>query len=332
MGLQNFNTELELFFHHEFINDGNFSEQKKAILEKDGSTYFIKNDFTIYQQKNHPISAINRNDFTDNRGSFGRILYHLKINKVEDFIQFHFDKYKGDKKCFVDYVYHEFNSSKLTQGNTVLPDRQQKIIMLEWLTKKKNMLLQKQLQEKNEFLNKAYEAAHEFAPESPLSVSIILRELGKSIGYGEATTSRIMNELVGDGYASSGLGMRILFVTKDGLNYLRQLETKTKENSSSMNFSVGNNSNVNFINHSPGATISNNSEVINKVKSIIDTIQNDNSIDNSTKEEAIVTFNNLITSVEKGQSTKDTINEILTIGANISSVGSLVISLLQLLH
>jgi hypothetical protein len=329
MGLQNFNTEHELFFHHEFINDETFPEQKKGILEKDGGTYFIKDDFTIYQQKHHPLLVINRNDFMDNRGSFGRILYHLKINKVEDFIQFHFDKYKGDKKGFVDYVYHEFNSSKLTQGNTVLPDRQQKIIMLEWLTKKKNMLLQKQLQEKNEFLKKAYEAAHEFAPESPLSVSIIPRELGKSIGYDEATTSRIMNELVGDGYASSGLGMHILFVTKDGLNYLHQLETKTKENSS-MNFSVGNNSNVNFINHSPGATINNNSEVINKVKNIIETIQNDNSIDKSTKEEAIGTFNKLITTVEKGQSTKDTVSEILTVGANISSIGSLVISLIQL--
>ena len=34
MGLQNFNTEQELYFHHEFINDESFSEQKKKSLEK----------------------------------------------------------------------------------------------------------------------------------------------------------------------------------------------------------------------------------------------------------------------------------------------------------
>lgn len=332
MGLQNFSTEQELFFHHEFINDENFPEQKKEQLEIDGPTYFIKNDFTIYQRKHHPIQVINRDDFIDNRGSFVRILYHLPINKVDDFIQFHFDKYKGDKKRFVDYVYHEFNSSKLTQGSVVLPDRQQKIIMLEWLIKRKNMLLQKQLQEKNEFLKKAYEVAVEFAPSSPLSVNINPRELGKTIGFDEVTTTRIVNELVGEGYASSGLGMQILFVTQEGLNYLRGLEMQTKENTSSLNFNVGNNSNVNFINHSPGATINNNSEIINKVKSIIDAIQNDNSIDNPTKEEAIGTCNKLITKVENGQSIKDNANEILTIGANISSIGSLIISLLQLLH
>jgi len=330
MGLQNFNTEQELFFHHEFINDESFPEQNKGILENDGATCFIKDDFTIYQQKHHPLLAITRNDFMDNRGSFMRILYYLPLNKVENYIQFHFDKYKGEKKSFVEYVYNEFKSSKMTQGNVVLPDRQQKVIMLEWLIKKKSMLLERQLQEKNAFLKKAYEVAVEYAPSSPLSVNINPVELGKSLGMDKATTSRIMQELVGEGYASSGLGMHILFVTKEGLNYLHNVEKETQNNSSSINFNVGNNSNVNFINHSPGATI-NNSEIINKVNNIIDTIHNDNSIDNSTKQVAIETLNKLKKEVEAGLSTKNTINEILTIGANISSIGSLVISLLQLL-
>lgn len=192
------------------------------------------------------------------------------------------------------------------------------------------MLLQKQLEEKNSFLKKAYEVAVEYAPSSPLSVSINPIELGKSIDMDKATTSRIMQELVGEGYASSGLGMHILFVTKEGLNYLHNIEKEDISNSSSINFSVGNNSNVNFINHSPGATI-NNSEIVNKVNNIIDTIHNDNSIDNSTKQVAIETLNKLKKEVETGQSTNNTMNEILTVGANISSIGSLVISLLQLL-
>ena len=69
MGLQNLNSETELFFHYEFINDENFSLEKNKLLEQDGGTYFIKDDFTIYQQKKHPKLTINRDDFVDNRGS-----------------------------------------------------------------------------------------------------------------------------------------------------------------------------------------------------------------------------------------------------------------------
>ncbi|MBJ6118989.1 hypothetical protein JAO76_12345 [Pontibacter sp. BT310] len=86
------------------------------------------------------------------------------------------------------------------------------------------MNLKQQLKEKNYFLKKAYEAAYEYAPSSPLSVSLDPFEFGKSIGYDEAQTERIMLELVEDGYVQSSLGLGMLIVTKFGLKYLRDIE------------------------------------------------------------------------------------------------------------
>lgn len=86
------------------------------------------------------------------------------------------------------------------------------------------MNLKQQLKEKNIFLRKAYEVAYDYSPTSPLSVSLDPREFGKSIGYDETTTERIMMELVDDGYVTSSLGMGMLMITKYGLKYLREIE------------------------------------------------------------------------------------------------------------
>jgi hypothetical protein len=86
------------------------------------------------------------------------------------------------------------------------------------------MNLKQQLKDKNLFLRKAYEAAYEYAPSSPLSVSLDPREFGKSIGFDEIHTERIMMELVADGYVQSSLGMGMLMVTRLGLSYLTEIE------------------------------------------------------------------------------------------------------------
>ena len=86
------------------------------------------------------------------------------------------------------------------------------------------MNLKQQLKEKKLFLRKAYEAAYDYAPSSPLLVSLEPREFGKSIGFDETQTERIMMELVGDGYVQSSLGMGMLLVTRLGLEYLREIE------------------------------------------------------------------------------------------------------------
>lgn len=75
------------------------------------------------------------------------------------------------------------------------------------------MNLKQQLKEKNNFLRKAYEAAYDYSPSRPLSVCLDPKEFGKSIGYDQTTTERIMMELVDDGYVISSIGMGMLMVT-----------------------------------------------------------------------------------------------------------------------
>ena len=49
------------------------------------------------------------------------------------------------------------------------------------------------------------------------------REWGKHLGFDEATTSRIMTDLVDDELVTSGLGMHMLLITAKGRRYLEQL-------------------------------------------------------------------------------------------------------------
>lgn len=114
-----------------------------------------------------------------------------------------------------------------------------------------------------------------------------------------------------------------------GSKYLKEeLEMTDK---GKYNINVDGNSTANVIIGSPGATINNRPEIINKTKSIINTIENDNSIDNTTKQQAIGDLNQFINEVEQGTPKKETVDKVLTLGSNIASIGSLVIGLIQLL-
>lgn len=136
MSLDNFWDEYELYFHHEFINDEEFTESKKALLQSELGSYFINKDFTIYQVKTEPFDKINELDSQNNFFTFMRILYHLHFPKVYDFIEFHYEKYKGDKKTWLNYVYREFKGSKSTRGGVEIPPCQQKLMLLEWCEEK----------------------------------------------------------------------------------------------------------------------------------------------------------------------------------------------------
>lgn len=140
MGIQQLWNEYELYFYYEFVNDSNFLQLKKDKLEKDMGYFYIAKDFTIYQEKANPINEINETDFHRNFGTFICILYNLPINKVRDFIQFHYDKYIGNKINFLEFVYHELNGSKSSQGAKELPPPQQKIITMTWCQEKINEL------------------------------------------------------------------------------------------------------------------------------------------------------------------------------------------------
>jgi hypothetical protein len=136
MSIQNLWDEFELYFYCEFINKPEFPESKKLLLQKDLGCYFINKDFTIYQEKAFPFEEINETDFDKNFGTFICILYNLPFIKVRDFLQFHYEKYNGEKINFLNYVYHELKASKSTQGNRELPPPQQKVITLSWCEEK----------------------------------------------------------------------------------------------------------------------------------------------------------------------------------------------------
>lgn len=118
-------------------------------------------------------------------------------------------------------------------------------------------------------------------------------------------------------------------ITFKGSKYLKEeLEMTDK---GKYNISVDGNSTANVIIGSPGATINNKTEVIKAAKTIIKTIETDNSIDNVTKQEAIGDLTRFINEVEQGNPKTETVDKVLTLGSNIASIGSLVISLIQLL-
>lgn len=112
------------------------------------------------------------------------------------------------------------------------------------------MNLKQQLKEKNLFLRKAYEAAYEYTPSSPLSVSLDPKVFGKSIGFDDTQTERIMMELIGDGYVQSSLGMGMLLVTRLGLEYLREIENEPLTASTDNDEITTTNSNSKFMKQS----------------------------------------------------------------------------------
>lgn len=118
-------------------------------------------------------------------------------------------------------------------------------------------------------------------------------------------------------------------LTFKGSKYLK--EELEMEDKGKYNIKVDGNSTANVIIGSPGATINNKTEIVDKIKAILKTIENDNSIDTSSRQNAIGDFNNLLKEVEQDTKNPATIEKIFSLGGNISSIGSLVVSLIQLL-
>ena len=114
-----------------------------------------------------------------------------------------------------------------------------------------------------------------------------------------------------------------------GSKYLKEeLEMIDKDK---YNIKVGDGSTANVIISSPGATINNKTDIIDKVRAIIKVIETDNTIDTLTQQTAIGDFKQLLKEVEQDRKNPATIEKIVSFGGNLSSIGSLVVSLIQLL-
>ncbi len=189
--------------------------------------------------------------------------------RVNDFLTHHSDYFslvkKGDHELFVKHIKY-----------VILPKvrktkRLEYIELIEnWIQIKDKMNLLEQLQQKNEFLKRAYKLAVETSPSNPLSVSINPIEFGRSIDFDEDTTKRIMVECVSEGLVSSSLGLKMLLMTQKGVNYLRECEFDIQP-SNPISVSVGDNSILQFQNNAFNSTqkIRTDSEHINLLETLI---------------------------------------------------------------
>ena len=114
-----------------------------------------------------------------------------------------------------------------------------------------------------------------------------------------------------------------------GSKYLKEELEMTDQGK--YNINVEGNSTANVIIGSPGATINNKTEIIDKVKHILETIKNDDTLNDSEKQQAIETFTQLETEIVTNNTKSLNIEKVMTIGAKISSIGSLVVALTKLL-
>jgi hypothetical protein len=136
-----------------------------------------------------------------------------------------------------------------------------------------------------------------------------------SVSFGDGKT-------YGGGYISAEAK-----ITFKGSKYLKE-ELQMIDNNR-YNIHIGDNSTANLIMHSPGSTIHNKVQTQKKITKIIETLKEDKAIDITTRDNAILILNNLESEIEAGEPTRDTWNKVLAVGANIASVGSLVLALAQ---
>jgi hypothetical protein len=128
--------ELRVVFFYEFIDNSDFPENKKQLLEKDLGHYYIPNDFTIYQPNANHDDKISIDDYHNNYATVMIMLTNMPTYKATDFIKFHYDKYQGDKINFLNNVISEFTGAKFSQGKNTIPAPTGFQIVLDWCKEK----------------------------------------------------------------------------------------------------------------------------------------------------------------------------------------------------
>ncbi len=192
--------------------------------------------------------------------------------------------------------------------------------------KKKNRFL---------FLNKVYNEA-----DGSLNAVFDGHEIGEELNFDFNLTSDLIDYLINEGLIEFyGLG-GVIRLTHNGIKEIEQAHENPSE--STTHFSP-----INYINiHSTGdgnvintgndnvfsiSNVINSDVVVKNAQEIIQLLKNDFSVNDAVKTVAIETLNKLISEVENDKPTKQTMEELLTVGSAISSIGSLVISLFQLI-
>jgi hypothetical protein len=122
-------------------------------------------------------------------------------------------------------------------------------------------------------------------------------------------------------------------ITFDGSDYLKkELEIKAIQ---SINISNLNNSPVILNSANSNINIDNpqkQSEIVNIVQKMIDTLQTDISVNNEVKQNHLASLEDLLSQAKNGKVEKGTAKDVLAIGDSISSISSFLFSLWQYFH
>lgn len=118
-------------------------------------------------------------------------------------------------------------------------------------------------------------------------------------------------------------------LTFKGSKYLK--EELEMQNSGKYNINIGNSSTANLILESDNAVIHNSSQVHEQIKEIVDTIKKDETLSDAKKSEAIAVFQKAENELSTTRKiSKLTLREILATGSDISTIGTAVAALAQL--
>jgi DNA-binding MarR family transcriptional regulator len=147
----------------------------------------------------------------------------LKIDppqRVRQFLQHHLDHNINNLDGPMEFLDHLkyvvlHRLKKSTSANAV--------VAKDWHTQAMENIHKQHRRQRDHFLSEGFRIANENNPSGPLQVNLNPRELGKHIGYDGTTTTRIMHDLVDEGYVTSGLGMNMMLITPSGRAYLEKL-------------------------------------------------------------------------------------------------------------
>lgn len=179
---------------------------------------------------------------------FKEIVKLKPVYKVQDFLDYHFEKYKlkldADTGLFLKHIRYVIYP-RIERGKR----KELAELVMDWTTKNNAMLLNKHLKERADFLSKAYELALKNDAEYPLFSDIDPYEVGLSLSLSVPTVNRIISELVQEGFLHTDMGMQSFNITQKGLKHLNMVEVaNTASPEPSIHVTVGDNSQFQFQN------------------------------------------------------------------------------------
>lgn len=118
-------------------------------------------------------------------------------------------------------------------------------------------------------------------------------------------------------------------ITIKGIESLNKPEPKPDLRNKNISIKLGNNANANFILDSPNSTSQITLNILDKLNQITKKVESDNNLDNKQKSKIIELVETAKQESIHGQLTKTTITDLITHGASVSSIGSLVLEIIK---